>query len=72
MELIFRPLDEESAALTTYLLHPEGAMSSRCASSSTVLSVSAISAVRYATAHEAASGGLTDSILVKVPGPVLS
>ncbi|WP_297363093.1 LysR family transcriptional regulator [Thauera sp.] len=26
-ELIFRPLDEESAVLTTYLLHPEGALS---------------------------------------------
>ena len=26
-ELIFRPLDEESAALTTYLLHPEGTLS---------------------------------------------
>ncbi|WP_132538999.1 LysR family transcriptional regulator [Plasticicumulans lactativorans] len=27
MELIFRPLDEESAVLTTYLLHPEGTLS---------------------------------------------
>ena len=26
-ELIFRPLDEESAVLTTYLLHPEGTLS---------------------------------------------
>ena len=26
-ELIFRPLDEESATLTTYLLHPEGTLS---------------------------------------------
>ena len=26
-ELIFRPLDEESAVLTTYLLHPEGSLS---------------------------------------------
>ena len=27
MELIFRPLDEESAVLTTYLLHPDGTLS---------------------------------------------
>ena len=26
-DVIVRPLDEDSAALTTYLLHPEGAMS---------------------------------------------